>query len=83
MKNFSLALNKGLNVLVGENNAGKTAVIDAIRIVLDTNSAEWVSLKASDLSTSETELRIQLKFEELSDHQAGVFLEHLTNEKVE
>lgn len=83
MKNFSLALNKGLNVLVGENNAGKTAVIDAIRIVLDTNSAEWVSLKASDLSTGETELRIQLKFEQLSDHQAGVFLEHLTNEVVE
>jgi putative ATP-dependent endonuclease of OLD family len=81
LKEFSLTLNKNLNLLVGENNAGKTAVIDAVRIVLDTNSAEWVSLKTSDFSIGASTLKIKLKFEELSDHQAGVFLEHLTNEE--
>jgi putative ATP-dependent endonuclease of OLD family len=31
-------LNKGLNVLIGENDAGKTSIIDAIRHVLWTTS---------------------------------------------
>ena len=29
---LNLALNPGLNLLVGENNSGKTALIDAIRL---------------------------------------------------
>lgn len=31
---LNLKFNKGLNVLIGENNAGKTAIIDALRICL-------------------------------------------------
>jgi len=38
---LELTLNEGLNLIVGENNSGKTALIDAIRYTLDTNSAEW------------------------------------------
>ena len=34
IEEISLAFNKGLNVLIGENNAGKTAIIDALRICL-------------------------------------------------
>ena len=34
IKDISLTFNKGLNVLIGENNAGKTAIIDALRICL-------------------------------------------------
>ncbi len=34
VKDISLTFNKGLNVLIGENNAGKTAIIDALRICL-------------------------------------------------
>ncbi len=30
-----IRFNKGLSVLVGENDSGKTAIIDAIRIALD------------------------------------------------
>lgn len=30
-ENIDLKLNKGLNLLVGENDSGKTALIDAIR----------------------------------------------------
>ena len=30
----SLSCNKGINLILGENNAGKSAVIDALRLVL-------------------------------------------------
>ena len=33
-KSLSIEFNPNLNVLVGENNSGKTAIIDAIRIIL-------------------------------------------------
>lgn len=79
-KNFELTLNKGLDVIVGENNTGKTALIDAIRYTLDTNAAEWLRINESDFHKDETELRIQLKFENISPTQASVFIEHLTHE---
>ena len=34
IEDISLIFNKGLNVLIGENNAGKSAIIDALRICL-------------------------------------------------
>lgn len=40
IKNFraiellELDFNKGLNILIGENNSGKTAIIDALRLCL-------------------------------------------------
>ncbi|MFA7493091.1 MAG: AAA family ATPase [Proteiniphilum sp.] len=40
IKNFrvfdeiALSLNKGINILIGENNSGKTTIIDALRICL-------------------------------------------------
>ncbi len=34
IENITLNFNKGLNVLIGENNAGKTAIIDALRVCL-------------------------------------------------
>lgn len=81
-EDFSLALNKGLNLLVGENNAGKSSVIDAVRIVLDTTSVEWMSIKSTDFLSGKNELYIQLKFEDLSARELGLFLEYLTNEEV-
>jgi putative ATP-dependent endonuclease of OLD family len=36
-----LRLNSGLNLLVGENDSGKTAIIDAIKMVLFTQSYEY------------------------------------------
>ncbi|EPM7911295.1 ATP-dependent nuclease, partial [Vibrio alginolyticus] len=80
-EDFSMCFNEGLNLLVGENNAGKTSVIDAIRLVLDTTSVEWVSLKDTDFHHGKSELSIQLKFEDLSQRELGIFLEHLTNEE--
>lgn len=36
--NLDLDFNDGLNVLIGENDSGKSAIIDAIKIVLKTHS---------------------------------------------
>ena len=33
---FSMSLKRGLTALVGENDAGKTAIIDALRLALGT-----------------------------------------------
>ena len=45
---LDLELNPGLNILVGENDAGKTGIIDAIRQVLLTTSYEPVRLFEQD-----------------------------------
>ncbi|MGF1817161.1 ATP-dependent nuclease [Vibrio splendidus] len=78
-----VTLNKGLNLLVGENDAGKTSLIDAVRLVLDTNSAEWVRIKYSDFRSGSTKLKISLKFCGLSARDGGAFAEYLTFEQDE
>ena len=37
-KHLNLILNQGLNVLVGENDAGKSSIVDALRYALFTTS---------------------------------------------
>ncbi|WP_351089221.1 AAA family ATPase [Shewanella sp. S1-49-MNA-CIBAN-0167] len=78
-----ITLNKGLNLLVGENDAGKTSLIDAVRLVLDTNSAEWVRIKYSDFRSGSTKLKISLKFCGLDARDGGAFAEYLTFEQDE
>lgn len=78
-ENFTLDLGSGLNVVVGENNSGKTALIDAIRIALDTNSAEWTRISEKDFHTDAVTFSIRLKFENITTDQAYVFVEHLTH----
>ena len=82
LQNFELKLNKGLNLLIGENNSGKTALVDAIRYTLDTNSSEWNSISENDFHLNSRELKVQLKFEGLSQVQAAKFIEYLTHEQV-
>ncbi len=43
-----LKFNKGLNLLVGENDSGKTAIIDAIKFVLQTQSYDYQRLEEED-----------------------------------
>ena len=37
-----------LNILVDENDSGKTAIIDAIKLVIKTHAIEWIKLEDSD-----------------------------------
>lgn len=77
---FELSFNEGLNLIVGENNSGKTALIDAIRYTLDTNAAEWIRVNERDFHKDTSQFSIQLKFEGITPNQASVFVEHLTHE---
>ena len=45
---FSVQFHEGVTALVGENDAGKTAVIDAIRHVLLTRDMEFMRLQIED-----------------------------------
>ena len=59
--------NEGVNVLVGENDSGKTTIIDAIRYVLKTQSLEYFQVEEKDFHESKSgdrmsELRIECTF---------------------
>ncbi|MDA8238741.1 MAG: AAA family ATPase [Nitrospiraceae bacterium] len=73
--NLSLPLKKGLNVLIGENDSGKTAIIDAIKLVLGTHSFEWTRVTEEDFYNNTERLRIELTFEDLAPEEAKNFIE--------
>lgn len=73
-----LVLNKGLNVLIGENDAGKSTVIDAVKFVLLTQSREYSRLEKEDFHNDSNELKIECIFIGFSVNQAKDFLEWIT-----
>jgi putative ATP-dependent endonuclease of OLD family len=79
-ESLDLNLNRGLNVLVGENDAGKTALVDAIRYALGTNSNDRAYISEQDFFNDTTALSIQLKFSDVDKH-AYRFVEHLSYEE--
>lgn len=66
---------KGLNVLIGENDSGKSAIIDAVKMITKTHSMEWIHLFDSDFSQDRLQLRIEVVFEDLSEEEAANFIE--------
>src|SRR5665647_516694 len=75
--NLDLNFNNGLNVLIGENDSGKTGIIDAIKLVLKTHSYDWLKTTHEDFFNDATRLRIELIFKELLDEEAKNFTEWL------
>ncbi len=75
---LDLDFNKNLNVLIGENDSGKTAIIDAIKIVLKTHSYEWIKITEDDFHDDSDRFRIELKFEDLKSEEAKYFTEWLS-----
>ncbi|MBN1843996.1 MAG: AAA family ATPase [Deltaproteobacteria bacterium] len=77
---FELSLNPKLTALVGENDTGKTAIIDALRFVLGTTDQEWYRLEDTDFCNEGTsrEIRIICKFEGLNARDKRAFVEYLT-----
>lgn len=75
--------NQGLTVLVGENDSGKSAIMDAIRIVLGTTDFGWIRLEANDFYNEDIsqEISITCKFSDLTSDEQASFLECLTYEK--
>jgi putative ATP-dependent endonuclease of OLD family len=78
-------LNPGLNILVGENDAGKTGIVDSIRQVLLTTSYEPVRLFEQDFHINGADrahtLTIEATLCGLSPDQEASILEWLTLEK--
>lgn len=80
-QNLEFTLSKGMNVVVGENDSGKTALVDAVRLTLGTNVSDRNYLSTTDFFKDTKEFLITLKFSELGS-KAHVFLEHLTYEPI-
>ncbi len=78
-------LNPGLNILVGENDAGKTGIVDSIRQVLLTTSYEPVRLFEQDFHINGADrahtLTVEATLCGLSPDQEASVLEWLTLEK--
>jgi len=74
---LSLNLSKGLNVLIGENDSGKSAIIDALKLVLKTHSFEWIKIEDDDFFGVSTRLRIEVILKDLSSHEAKHFIDWL------
>ena len=75
-----LPMRCGLIALVGENDSGKTAIIDALRHALGTTDQEWHRLEDDDFHGEGTscEIKITCKFEGLDDTDKMAFVEFLT-----
>ena len=83
-KNLKVEFQKGLNLLVGENDVGKTAIIDAIKYVLNTQSFDYIRPSYEDIFNSksdelyrENNFYIECIFEDLKSYEASSFLEWL------
>ena len=78
----TIAFNSGLTVIVGENDSGKSAIIDAIRIVMGTTDFGWIRIEPEDFFNEDTsqDISIICKFNDLNNEQQAAFLECLTYE---
>lgn len=75
-----IKLNKGLNVLVGENGSGKTTIVNALRIILRENEFSYMNINEDDFyislnkQYSAPEIRIDLSFDSLNSDEQVTFL---------
>ncbi|MDZ7692072.1 MAG: AAA family ATPase [Balneolaceae bacterium] len=83
---LSVEFNKRLNLLVGENNSGKSTIVDAIKYVVLTQSREWIKPKIDDFFVNDSKepdksraekIRIECIFKTSKEEEAKNFLEWL------
>lgn len=75
--NLNLSFTKGLNVLIGENDSGKSAILEAIKMVLKTHAYERLMWVKEDFYEGTEELRIELLIDGLTNREAAHFTEWL------
>ena len=89
---LEITFHKGLNALIGENDSGKTAVIDALKLILLTQSNEYIRPSDEDFykpveGEACSELKIDCTIAEFTQNEAKNFIEYLsftkTGDKVE
>ena len=81
---FEMTLRDGLTALVGENEAGKSAVIDALRFALGTTDQERYQLRDSDFRPAAKpgefkEIKIICQFTALTKGDQRAFVEYLSH----
>lgn len=79
---LTITFHKGLNALVGENDSGKTAVIDALKLVLLTQSNEYIRPVDEDFykpvdGDACSEFKIDCMITGFSENEAKNFIEYL------
>ena len=74
-----IPFNEKLNVLIGENDAGKSAIVDSIRLVLGTQSRDWFYIDEKDFHFDGVyradSFKIECCFKGFTDQEAANFLE--------
>ena len=75
--NLDLSFTPGLNVLIGENDSGKTAILEAIKMVLKTHAYERIIWDDDDFFDGTNEIRIELQIGGLTNSEASHFTEWL------
>lgn len=80
---LAVEFGRGLNVLIGENDSGKTAILDAIKLVLKTHAYEWIRVENDDFHIDTNKLRIEIIFRGLETNEARHFTEWLGWDKKE
>lgn len=81
---ITVKFREGLTALVGENDSGKTAVIDALRFLLGTTDQEWLRFSEDDFhkssagSSESSEISISGTFKKLTPGDKSGFAEYLT-----
>ncbi|MFT8989455.1 MAG: AAA family ATPase [Gluconobacter albidus] len=83
---LNLKLLSGLNILVGPNDAGKSAIVDAARYVLWTRGDDYIRPDEHDFHIADDGTRgcdfiVRCTFDDLSADEEARFLEWCTNEK--
>ena len=82
---LNVTFHKGLNALIGENDSGKTAVIDALKLVLLTQSNEYIRPTEDDFyqgdGTVVNEFKIECTLSDFTPNEAKNFIEYLNFEK--
>ena len=85
---LKITFHKGLNALIGENDSGKTAVIDALKLVLLTQSNEYIRPSDEDFykpvgGESCSEFKIDCTISEFTQNEAKNFIEYLSFNQTE
>lgn len=80
---LEIALSSGVTALVGRNDSGKSAVIDAIRYALLTRDQNYIRVRPEDFhidtaGTQADEIFIRCELSHLNDDEKGAFAEYLT-----
>ncbi|WP_417353204.1 ATP-dependent nuclease [Flavobacterium alkalisoli] len=79
---IDLTLNPHLNVLIGENNSGKSTIVDAIRLVLGSQAFDYYKVEEKDfhfgVAGRSREMRIECSIKGFDADEAGAFLEWIS-----